>query len=143
MNDATKERLRLDALHNEELDRFSIIQEQEREHQAVHDAAIIRQKPLNEQEYEHRELTLKLERGYASTEMAVELKESILESKNAGSTSRAAVESEEIFTESGSAGSGNENPGAMTSKKGRLKVEEIRKSMARAKESVAEKRRGQ
>lgn len=75
--------------------------------------------------------------------MAIELKESILESKNAGSTSRAAVESEGRFTESGSAGSGNENPGVMASKKARLKVEEIRKSVARSKKRVAEKRRGQ
>lgn len=54
------------------------------EHQAVQDAAITRQKALNEQKYEHRKRILKLERQYASTEIAVEPRRSISESENAG-----------------------------------------------------------
>lgn len=41
------------------------------EHQAIHDPAITLQEILNEQKYEHHECLLKLERHYASPEIAI------------------------------------------------------------------------
>ena len=52
------------------------------EHQTIHDPAITRQEVLNEQEYEHHELLLKLERQYASSEIANGPRKMVLESLN-------------------------------------------------------------
>lgn len=41
------------------------------EHQAIHDSAITRQEILNEQNYGHHKRLLKLERKYASPEIAI------------------------------------------------------------------------
>lgn len=160
MDDATKERLRLDALHNEELLHIGKIQKQEREHisqthaqarehhkmmlnlqhQAVHDAAITRQEKLNQQEYEHRERILKLERQYALTEVAAEPKEPCPESENAGSRNEAAAEPEQGFPDSGNTESGNGNPEDVASKKG-SKAEYFSNMANRAAERGADKRR--
>ena len=129
MDDATEERLRLDALHHEELLQIAKTQEQERkhrewmldhEHQAVHNAALNSQKAPNAQDFEHRKRTLKLERQDASTgptlepgksvtepesavlsnEAVVESGDQVLGSKRSDSDSEATFESEERFTES-------------------------------------------
>ncbi len=73
------------------------------EHQAARDAAITRQKALNEQEYEHRKRILQLKRQYASMEIAPGLRESVPESapESAGSSKDAVAEPEERFAESG------------------------------------------
>lgn len=160
MDDATKERLRLDALHNEELLHIGRIQEQEREHiaqihaqarehhkimldlqhQAFHDAAITRQDKLNQQEYEHRERILKVERQYALNEVAAEPKEPCPESENAGSGNEAAAEPEPGFPDSGNLGSENGNPEGVASKKG-SKAEYFSNMAKRAAERGADKRR--
>ena len=102
MDDATKERLRLDALHHEELLRIAKTQEQERkhreltldhEHQAVHNAALSCQKAPNAQDYEHRKRTLKLERQYASTGPTLEPRKSVTEPESAILSDGAVVES--------------------------------------------------
>lgn len=162
MDDAIKEKLRLDTLHDEELLRIRKTQEQEREHivrtqaqarehlkltldlehHAIHDAAIARQKALNEQNYEHRERLLKLERQYASSEIALKPNESVPESENAGSRNEAAVDTEERFTEPESAGSGNEDSGERASMKGKSKVEFFVQIAKNAAERGAERRRG-
>ncbi|KAL9137348.1 MAG: hypothetical protein Q9175_001448 [Cornicularia normoerica] len=81
MDNATIERLRLNALHDEQLRRLIKAQNQkyehrkrmlDLEHKSIHDAAIRRQKALNEQEYEQRERMLKLEHDYACLQAAHE-----------------------------------------------------------------------
>lgn len=116
MDDATEERLRLDALHHEELLRIAKTQEQERkhrewmldhEHQAVHNAALNSQKAPNAQDYEHRKRTLKLERQYALTGPTLEPRKSVTEPESAVLSNGAVVESGDQVL--GSKGSDSEN----------------------------------
>ena len=181
MDEATKERLRLNALHDEELLRIGKTQEQQREHiaqiqaqerdhhklildiehQAVHEASIIRQEALDEQHYKHRKRILKLERQSASTERAIEPSESVSESDSTGSRNKsvvaskepvfksehmesrneAVVEREERVTKPEIAGSANEDSGDRTSRGSRLKAGQILKFVASAEKRAVEKRR--
>lgn len=142
MDDATIEKLNLDALHNEELLRVGKIQAQAREHrklmldlehQAVHDATVTRQKALNEQEYEHRKRILKLEHQYASPEIAAELRGSVPQSESetetAGSTREPGAGPEERLAQSG-----NGEPEKKTPRKIGSKAEEFLKMAKKAAE---------
>ncbi|KAL9077156.1 MAG: hypothetical protein Q9161_000422 [Pseudevernia consocians] len=141
MDDATKEKLNLDTLHNEELLRVEKTQAQARElrklvldfeHQAVHDATIARQKALNEQEYEHRKRILQLDHQYASPKIVAELRgsvpESKLETETAGSTREPGAESKERFAQSGNGKS------EKTPKKSGSKAEEFLRMAKKAAE---------
>ena len=157
MEDATKERLRLDTLHDEELHRIDKAQEQERahlaqiqaqkyEHQKVmldleHQATVTRQRALNEQEYEHRERMLKLERQYASLEKVAEPTQSLPESKNMESPSEAAADPGQGLTESRNMGSSNHESQDRPSKAG-SKAEYFKNMAKRAAERGVDKRRG-
>ena len=145
MGDATKERLRLDARHNDELLRsgktqvqnqqhIAQIQAQAREHRklmldlehkAIHHAALARQKALNEDKYQHRERILKLERQYTSTKVTVEPRGLATGFENEGTENEAAGVHEERatgFENLGSeiAGSEKIDVGDQTSKEGRF-----------------------
>ena len=135
MEEATKGKLRLDALLKEELLCIVKAEAQGREHrkpmlaiehQAVHDAAITRQKALSEQEHEHRKRILHwLERQYASTDIAPGFRESVPESapESAGSSKDAVAEPRTGFAESG-----NDHSEDKTPKESGSKAEEFKSS---------------
>ena len=106
-----------------------------------HQAIVIRQRALNEQEYEHRERVLKLERQYALTEIVVEPTRSFPESKDVDSPGEAVVNSGQGLTESGDTGPSNHKPQDRLSKAG-SKVELFMNLAKRAAERGADKRRG-
>ncbi|CAF9926874.1 hypothetical protein IMSHALPRED_007075 [Imshaugia aleurites] len=120
MDDATKERLRLDTLHDEILLRHKKTQEQEREHVAQLQAQErAHQQALHDQNFEQRKRMLALERQYAATELATKPRDSIPECENAelapgepapgsdnpGPRNEAAVEAKNKFTASKNWGS--------------------------------------
>ena len=154
MDDATKERLRLDALHNDELRRIDMAQKQERAHIAQiqgqnynhqkamldleHKATITHQRALNDQEYEHRKRMLKLEHQYTPATIVVEPTQSFPECTDSESPSEAAANPGQGLTESGDTGSSNHKPQDRPSSKADYFM-----SMAkRAAERRADKRRG-
>ena len=157
MDDAANERLRLDRLHHEELLRITQTQEQERRHLGEiqarqrehhrmmldldHDAAIKRQKALNEQEYKHRESLLELESQYALTGSVFEPRESVPKTEKSGSRNEVVAMPRESVLDSENAGPGDE---AAVESKQRLtrKADQFTEFASRAKEREVERTRG-
>ena len=122
--DATEEKLRLDALHNEQLLLVAKTQEQERDHiaqkqgqerkhhqqmldiqhRANHNASLALQRAHDEQEFQHRQRMLRLEIQRPSSEKATQTRDSSPRSEDNQSRDEGIVEFEETL------GSQNEGP---------------------------------
>ena len=115
--DATEEKLRLDALHNEQLLRIAKTQEQERnhiaqkqaqernhhqhmldiEHRAYYDASLALQRAHDEQEFLHRQRMLRLGLQRPSSEKATQTRDSSPRSEDNQSRDEGIVEFEETL----------------------------------------------
>ena len=163
--DATEEKLRLDALHSEQLLRVAKTQKQELnhiaqkqaqerkhhqqmldiEHRACYNASLALQRAHDEQEFQHRQRMLRLELQRPSSEKATQTRDSSPGSENNQSRDEGIVEIEETLRSqnAGPAGAGIGGFGNKVSK-GRESRAEIFSGFARAAEKRDEekKRRG-
>ena len=142
--DATEEKLRLDALHNEQLLRVAKSQEQELnhiaqkqaqerkhhqqmldiEHRANYDASLALQRAYHQQEFEHHERMLGLSQRHSSSEKATQTRDLSPRTEDDQSRDQGTVEFEETI------GSNNAEPaGAVIGEFGN-KMSEGRESRA-------------
>ena len=162
--DATEEKLRLDALHNEQLLRVAKTQEQERnhiaqkqaqerkhhqqmldiQHRANYDASLALQRAYHQQEFDHHERMLGLSYRHSSSEKATQTRDPTPGSEKNQSRDEATVEFEESIgsDNTGPAGAGIGENGNKTM--GRESRAEIFSGFARAaaKRDEEKKKRG-